>query len=310
MRTAQALVLALAVSCGEASDIGVPSRDETFDDGWKAFRAQVVESAAHPGVFIVEGDIAIRGEEALREYFKEHSTRVSQSLTVSLRRVVGNAIVDDVWPAGRRGLTYCISNAFDSTQKDEVKAAMEIAGDSWSRRVGVSFGYIPSEDDICDLEQELDDTPRTVTFAVRPAPVLGSNPYEALAFYPSALRKDQILHLGPSAFTSTAWGKTLEGRLRHELGHVLGFRHEHMWAVPTPDCSAEDLEEEDVGAPGHEDDARLLVGGYDTQSVMHYHRCRPPGSSLGYAQTETDYRAAISIYGLAPSLIVSAVTTP
>ncbi|WP_233277976.1 M57 family metalloprotease [Myxococcus stipitatus] len=305
MRTAQAIVLALAVSCGEASDIGVPSRDETFDDGWKAFRAQVVESSARPGVFIVEGDIAIHGEEALRKYYNDFMARTSQPLTISQRPVGGGMFVDDVWTdAAKHSLTYCISDAF-GTQKSLVITAMATAAESWSRRVGVTIRHIPSEDGMC--AQEPPDFNLNVTFDVKPSPQAEEHEYLAAAFFPSAARHEAILNISPNAFTTSSGGRTLEGILRHELGHVLGFRHEHMWAEPIGSCS-DDIEAEDTGAPGLEDDGRLLVGGYDTASVMFYPQCRPPGSVGGYAQTETDYRAAISLYGLAPSLIVSAVT--
>lgn len=303
LRTAQALVLALVVSCGEASDIGVPSHHEDLEEGWRDFRAQVVESSEMPGVFIVEGDIAIHGEEALRKYYREQLTRVSQPLTVLLRDRGDGVIVDDVLgEAQKHALTYCITHRFSSAQQVKVVAAMKAAGQSWSRRVGVSFTHLESEDLWCDSE-DLGLNPR-VNFEVRYSS--GSSAFIALAFPPSS--SERILWINSRAFDpSTAAGQTLEATLRHELGHVLGFRHEHIWISPVPgepDCKAEDLD-----LPGHQDDARQLVGGYDVLSVMHYAKCRPAGSPWAYAQTETDYRAAISIYGLAPSLIVSAVTT-
>ncbi|WP_342375090.1 hypothetical protein NVS55_27775 [Myxococcus stipitatus] len=303
LRAAQALALVLAVSCGEASDIGVPSRDEAFDDGWKAFRAQVMESPVRPGVFIVEGDIAIYGEDALRKYYKEYMARASQPLTVRLRDAGGGIVVDDVLGQEQKhSLTYCITHRFLPAQHAKVAAAMKAAGESWSRRVGVSFTHLASEDLWCDPEDP--GLNLRVNFEVRY--VSGPSAFIASAFPPSST--DRILWIYERAFDPlTANGQTLEATLRHELGHVLGFRHEHIWISPIPGVS--DCEAEDLFQPGHQDDARQLVGGYDALSVMHYAQCRPAGSPWAYAQTETDYRAAISLYGLAPSLIVSAVTT-
>ncbi|WP_338864870.1 M57 family metalloprotease [Myxococcus stipitatus] len=299
LRMTQALVLALAVSCGEASDIGVPSADGSLDDGWRAFRAQVVESSSRPGVFIVEGDIAIHGEAALRKYYQERMTRVSQPLTVRL-----TPSGDDVWPeASKHALTYCVSPGFLGTKRETVRVAMAQAAESWSRRVGVTIRHDASADLDCDNVEA--GSFGMVTFEVRPA--LATDRFIARAFFPSDPAYDRIVWIHSDAFTpATANNHTLEEVLRHELGHVMGFRHEHIWISPV--SGQDTCKSEDSGQPGHQDDARQLVGGYDVLSIMHYAQCRPAGSSWAYAQTETDYRAAISLYGLAPSLIVGAVT--
>ena len=46
--------------------------------------------------------------------------------------------------------------------------------------------------------------------------------------------------------------------LRHELGHVLGFRHEHIRVEAPAACPDEDIA-----------DISILTG-YDPKSVMHY----------------------------------------
>jgi hypothetical protein len=74
--------------------------------------------------------------------------------------------------------------------------------------------------------------------------------------------------------------------LRHELGHVLGFRHELIRSGAPAVCPKEPLW-----------DARPLTD-YDPQSVMHYF-CGGVGSS-SLRITELDRVGAQQVYG--PSL--------
>jgi hypothetical protein len=76
-----------------------------------------------------------------------------------------------------------------------------------------------------------------------------------------------------------AW--TLTGVLRHELGHVLGFRHEHTRST----------------ASGCYEDGnwRALTSTYDRYSVMHYPQCN--GLQTGdLVLTSLDKSGARSLY--------------
>ena len=64
------------------------------------------------------------------------------------------------------------------------------------------------------------------------------------------------------------------GVLRHELGHVLGFRHEHIRSGAPAVC------------PGESVAATVNLTDYDPQSVMHYF-CGGVGNP-DLAITETD----------------------
>jgi hypothetical protein len=57
---------------------------------------------------------------------------------------------------------------------------------------------------------------------------------------------------------------TLSGVLRHELGHVLGFRHEHT----RPEAGT-----------CFEDDSWIPLTPYESDSVMHYPQCN--GTNFG-----------------------------
>jgi hypothetical protein len=106
--------------------------------------------------------------------------------------------------------------------------------------------------------------------------------YFAASFFPDDVRADRQLLITSAAFTTTAGGRDFQGILRHETGHILGFRHEHIWIT----CTGEETSE-----------ARQVTS-YDVNSVMHYPQCRPSGTG-GYRQTSLDYVGATSLYGYA-----------
>ena len=89
---------------------------------------------------------------------------------------------------------------------------------------------------------------------------------------------------------------TWPGTIRHELGHMLGFRHEHPWD-PSPNCG----EVQDSGAPAEIGGRQLTP--YDSGSVMHYPQC---GGVTGVDLTITplDADGARKIYGMPASWYV------
>lgn len=275
---AGALSLGALAACGPLPE---PDTSESLSDttqDWESFRASVYREPGEHGVFIVEGDVPISDEAALRRYYDTQVTRTAQPLTVM--NVLG---ADILWEGSDTfDLTYCVSNAF-GTRKAEVVETIALAAASWSERAGVGFRYVPAQDASCTASNG------NVIFDVNPAPTGAT--YFARAFFPNDARAQRNVLIGNDAFTTTAGGRDFEGILRHELGHTLGFRHEHIWS---PTCKDEEAT-----------DARLVTE-YDVNSVMHYPQCRPVATG-GYRQTDRDYRGSVSLYGLAPALITSAL---
>ena len=264
--------------------LGEPSPDEPkLAPSWEEFRANppvswetVLATTPRepfaPHRFIVDGDIALADEQALRRHYEaylaqEYAARVPSASPLTVYNVLG---ADVIWPAGQRDLTYCISDDF-GTRKPQMVFAMNRATSSWSSRVAVRFAYRPDQDASCNGSNT------NVLFNVSP---VNTTAYFAAAFFPNGSRLDRQLLVTDAAFTTTAGGRDLEGILRHETGHILGFRHEHIWIS----CSGETAA------------SARLVTSYDVNSVMHYPQCRPGGAG-GYRQTEQDFAGAISLYG-------------
>ena len=113
-----------------------------------------------------------------------------------------------------------------------------------------------------------------VTFIVRRYDSVSE--YVAAAFFPNYAPARRYLNIDPSYFT-TSFDRV--GVLRHELGHVLGYRHEHIRGV--------------AGCYQEDDQWRPLTQ-YDPRSVMHYF-CGGAGN-LQLTLTELDRSGHRTLY--------------
>jgi hypothetical protein len=86
----------------------------------------------------------------------------------------------------------------------------------------------------------------------------------------------------------------LVGIMRHELGHTLGWRHEHT--------------RPEAGACFEDNDWRPLTG-YDRFSVMHYPQCNG-GGDWSLMLTHMDRNGAACAYGAAPGFAVDPEICP
>jgi hypothetical protein len=197
---------------------------------WEAFRAATLREPFAPYRFIVDGDIVLSDEQKLWRHYQawleqEYSAIANHGSALTVR----NLGADILWSAvDRFNLTYCISDSFGG-DKATVVAAMDAATRSWSDRVAVQFIYQPAEDATCTA------TNTNVMFNV--SPVTAS--YFAASFFPDDSRANRQLLITNAAFTTTAGGRDFQGILRHETGHILGFRHEHIWISCTGESTAD-----------------------------------------------------------------------
>ena len=169
------------------------------------------------GKYIVNGDTPIVDRKHLQEFFEnsvQKPVRIERGLIVNVSGGVDTAWTD----SDKRNLTYCVSMAFGA-RHNQVVSAMTAAGDAWEAVADIDFIHADAQDNSCTA------TNNQVVFDVRP--VSGAS-YLARAFFPNDARSNRNVLINNSAFTLDPIGKLkLEGILRHELGHTLGFRHEH-----------------------------------------------------------------------------------
>lgn len=261
-------VLAAAGCVADPSpDAGEPVGDtyQSFDE-WKAS----LPRDPNDGAYLVDGDIGVHDDVTLKELSAERQQ--AGALIVNTR----DDGSDDRWSDEEKmNLTYCVSPRFGDDH-DAVVAAARSAESSWARAAAVRFVYEPDQDEACESGEP------SVLFEVVPA---SGTTYNGRAFLPSMVARGYHQVFIDLENVARSASKTLTGVLRHELGHVLGFRHEHTRPEGNGACTER---------PGW----RALTP-YDPGSVMHYNaESRCEGTNGGdYRLTSLDKAGAAELYG-------------
>jgi hypothetical protein len=256
VRVLVALVAALGAAC-----VGAAPEDPAGDrPTYEEFLASAYLEPWEHGVYIVNGDTPIENEKKLREFYDE--------LYGGRLIVHRSGGADAKWnDTAKRNITYCVSNNFGN-RKASVVSAMDAAAAAWEAAADVNFVYVSAQDGACTA------TNGAVVFDVRP---VSGQPYLARAFFPNQGRSSRNVLIDSTAYTSSV---SLTKILTHELGHALGFRHEHT-RPESGQC--------------FEDNAWRPLTTYDSASVMHYPQCGGTGPAL--TMSAKDRQGAAALYG-------------
>lgn len=237
--------------------------------------------------FVAEGDLLLDEDEL--ESYAGRLAALEELNRVRLGEEGGAGIVPRPGPAlvgitqeGRvvrwapnTTLSYTVlkETFADEEQYEAVVSNMRVATQNWEDTCGVQFMHDESLDDSTTTR------PEDVLFPVRGFDSGGR--FIASAFFPNGPSFRRRVLIDPSYFTTT-FDRT--GVLRHELGHVLGFRHEHIRSGAPAVCPDETTAE------------TIDLTDYDPQSCMHYF-CGGVGSR-DLAITDVDKQGARKVYGL------------
>ena len=231
------------------------------------FRAGTFQDVG--GQYVVNGDEVLADTKALRDYYDRMlgTDDKSQENGLVVNTVGG---FDDKWSASQAAnLTYCVSTAFGSDY-NAIVSAMAQGAALWESASGVNFTHVPSSDTNCRTSNN------AVLFSVEPTT---TTQYIARAFFPSTSDSQRnVLVNAASLQNSGSW--TPGNILGHELGHTLGFRHEHT--------------RPEAGTCFEDNNWRPLTP-YDSASIMHYPQCN--GTSSNLSMTATDRQGIAALYG-------------
>jgi len=252
-------VLAATAAAAPTGDGTVPSFQEflasTFQDEDKGY--------------IVNGDEPATSQGALRQFYDAMVAQPDTEVDgLIVNRVSGQ---DDKWSATQAlNLTYCVSTRFGSDYT-RVVTAMTAGVAQWEAASSrVNFTHVTSQDGSCTTRNS------SVLFSVEPTK---TQQYIARAFFPSTPKSSRnVLVNAQSLHSAGAW--TPSNIMAHELGHVLGFRHEHT--------------RPEAGTCFEDTNWRALTP-YDSASIMHYPQCN--GSSDDLSMTEQDRAGVRALYG-------------
>jgi hypothetical protein len=239
--------------------------------------------------YVVEGDL-LMNEKDLYYYCLGRLKEGIPTMDSILYQLNQLTLVIGILPNGEEAkwnagdiIRYSVSKSSfpELSNYNRVVAFMQKATADWSRVCNIKFEYRSQFDNV-----GRDGTPPSgIDFFVTEFDAGGA--FIAESFFPGEQISLRKIRLDPSFYTSPY---DMTGMLRHELGHILGFRHEHIFSNDRM-CPVEGLIYKHLKAKP--------LTHYDPYSVMHYF-CGNTKGDLRLLLTSYDSTGSIKVYPFKP----------
>jgi len=297
VRLAACAALAFAVGCSGADSTALgelvessptaDARDEPALIAFEEYRDRAEIEMDGRRLYRVEWDLYFETEQQLYEYYVAEANYQLELHHGVREKAVAIADANFNVLSYQRGpdvldVSYCIK-ASDFSNVAEVEADMAQATSDWERVVNIRFRYDSSKNGSCV------NSTSGVDFAV--IDQISDSGYACPTFIPPNTFGCSTSSVGTLRIDYSRWPYLLDGLpitnrfpnltrvgvLRHELGHMLGLRHEHPFdedgSNPSTLADGDDCGEVGLPCTGCSIQGVILTD-YDVGSVMHYPMCQ------------------------------------